>query len=1107
MKNTKNTSITPPSAIHNPRSAIRNLLARHLPAPFARAALLAAALVMLVGGSRASADVITLTGGNAGEGFAPLSTVFAAQSFGAAAGAVQGVTFNTNTSAIAASGYWMIAGPNGGANFTQTTTDDTNLANVFTRGLVGGDPAGNLVVAISGLTPGVTYQFDAFIGTVGSPQSRSETLKIWDGATLLSGPDTFTNVGPASVGGVSPAYDVRQTFTAPPSGTVQAKIGVSSFPLLSGVAITYNPPGALYNITATAGTGGSISPSGVRSVAENSTPTYTITPGIGYDVADVVVDGTTHLGAVTTYTFDPVTAAHTIDATFVAVSPHTITASAGANGSISPTGGVSVDHRGSQAFTITPDSGYVVADVVVDGTTHLGSVTTHTFTNVQANHTIAATFMSNPVIILTGGDAGEGFAPMSAVHAAVSFNQTGVGPVQGVAFNTNASAVTMTGNNTTANGGANFTQPTTDDKNLAKVFTAGYYTGGSMTATVTGLTAGREYQLDSFIGVMGSDARTEYVQVFDGLTPLTANVQVVLTGGNPSPAYDVRQTFTAPSGGTVQVKYTGTYYPLVCGVAITYAATTATAPAITGITAGNGTLSVAFTAPVSDGGSAITNYKYSTDNGGTFTAVSPASTTSPILISGLTNGTTYQVKILAVNSVGVGTPSDAVSGTPASSTACDMVSFEAAGVSGTITPGSPNTVIVTLPPGTDVSALTPTVVVSQWATYAPTGPQDFTNSVTTPVPYTVTADDGTTQQVYQVTLVVLSPPPNDNFADAIALPGTSGIQTGTGNRYATRETGEPAIFGATHTVWFKWTAPSDGSYTIDTLGSTKVGGGEWDAVLGIYTGSAVGALTGLPDENPQDTDEEESVTFDVTAGTTYHIQAAGFEDQEASNIKLTCTFVSSATAPTAPTITGITPGNGTLSVAFTAPVSDGGSAITNYKYSTDNGGTFTAVSPASTTSPILISGLTNGTTYQVKILAVNSVGVGAASAAVSGTPAASGTSYGTWETTNGASGGANADSNHNGVSNGIEFFMGGTAASPATLPALVNTAGTWSWTIPYDPAALATYKFRVSDDLSGWTDIVPPDASITVLTTPDRIQFTLPAGTGKKFCQLVVITP
>jgi hypothetical protein len=69
----------------------------------------------------------------------------------------------------------------------------------------------------------------------------------------------------------------------------------------------------------------------------------------------------------------------------------TITASAGANGSIVPSGSVSVTSGANQAFTITPSAGFHVDDVLVDGGS-IGAVTSHTFNNVTANHTIAASF-------------------------------------------------------------------------------------------------------------------------------------------------------------------------------------------------------------------------------------------------------------------------------------------------------------------------------------------------------------------------------------------------------------------------------------------------------------------------------------------------------------------------------------------------------------------------------------------------------------------------------------------------------------------------------------------------------------------------------------------
>lgn len=73
---------------------------------------------------------------------------------------------------------------------------------------------------------------------------------------------------------------------------------------------------------------------------------------------------------------------------------YTIKASAGANGSISPAGWCSVVENGSQTFTFTPDKGYTVAKVLVDGKS-VGAVKSYTFKNVTKDHTIEVIFMKS----------------------------------------------------------------------------------------------------------------------------------------------------------------------------------------------------------------------------------------------------------------------------------------------------------------------------------------------------------------------------------------------------------------------------------------------------------------------------------------------------------------------------------------------------------------------------------------------------------------------------------------------------------------------------------------------------------------------------------------
>jgi serine protease len=98
------------------------------------------------------------------------------------------------------------------------------------------------------------------------------------------------------------------------------------------------------------------------------------------------------------------------------------------------------------------------------------------------------------------------------------------------------------------------------------------------------------------------------------------------------------------------------------------------APTLTGVTAGNSKLTLVFAAPTFNGGSAITKYIGRCIAGGaTLTGESPA---SPVVVTGVANGTAYSCTVLARNSAGDGAPSTAISGTPVGATVTGTVSLD-----------------------------------------------------------------------------------------------------------------------------------------------------------------------------------------------------------------------------------------------------------------------------------------------------------------------------------------------------------------------------------------------------------------------------------------------
>ena len=134
-------------------------------------------------------------------------------------------------------------------------------------------------------------------------------------------------------------------------------------------------------------------------------------------------------------------------------------------------------------------------------------------------------------------------------------------------------------------------------------------------------------------------------------------------GTTTAPTTSVAVTTTTAAPTTTIATPTTTAAPTTTLAPTTTALPTPGAPTISTVTAAHLSLSVSFSAPAPVGGS-VSNYQYSTDNGSTWVTRTPAATTSPVSITGLTNGVTYQVKLRAVNNGGSGTASNVVAGTP-----------------------------------------------------------------------------------------------------------------------------------------------------------------------------------------------------------------------------------------------------------------------------------------------------------------------------------------------------------------------------------------------------------------------------------------------------------
>ena len=287
---------------------------------------------------------------------------------------------------------------------TAVTLTATAAANSTFAGWSGGGCAGtgtcsftvnsNTAVTATFSANTATYTITATAGTGGSlTPSGSTTVNSGSSQAYAIAPSSGYSIASVLVDGASVGAVSSYTFS-----NVAANHTISA---------TFSANPVKYTITATAGTGGGLTPSGSTTVNSGSSQTYAIAPSSGYSIASVLVDGAS-VGAVSSYTFSKVTANHTISATFTA-NPitYTITATAGTGGSLTPSGSTTVNSGSSQAYAIAPSSGYSIASVLVDGAS-VGAVSSYTFSKVTANHTISATFTANPITYTITATAGTG---------------------------------------------------------------------------------------------------------------------------------------------------------------------------------------------------------------------------------------------------------------------------------------------------------------------------------------------------------------------------------------------------------------------------------------------------------------------------------------------------------------------------------------------------------------------------------------------------------------------------------------------------------------------------------------------------------------------------
>jgi len=149
-------------------------------------------------------------------------------------------------------------------------------------------------------------------------------------------------------------------------------------------------------------------------------------------------------------------------------------------------------------------------------------------------------------IPVTGGDPGEGYAPLGTTFAAVNLGEALAFTVQGVTFAASDPRISLSAVGTSAENIVNL-GVSPNDVALQNVVHSSVVAVGPITVTITGLTVGVTYQLDYFVGFQGAPRTEQFSSA--GLSPVVDSL--VYASGVPGPVVDVRQLVVPNAAGMI----------------------------------------------------------------------------------------------------------------------------------------------------------------------------------------------------------------------------------------------------------------------------------------------------------------------------------------------------------------------------------------------------------------------------------------------------------------------------------------------------------------------------------------------------------------------------